>query len=102
MQLFAHGSARAGEGSKGGPSHAKSRDCVSASGAMPKGGGGRGGVKKFRRGRGPQVPSLKPGGGVEGRKIRERQVDALKGRRRRRRERGREVAAPLSPVRMGK
>lgn len=34
-------------------------------------------MKKFRWGRGPQVLSLKPGGGVEGRKIRERQVDAL-------------------------
>lgn len=49
-------------------SHARSRDCVSAWGRLPKGGG----VKKFRRGRGPQVLSLEPGGGVEGgKKIRQ-------------------------------
>ncbi len=62
VYLLAHKSARQGE--KGSPSHAKSCDCVSASGVLPKGGG----VKKFRWGRGPQVPRLKPGGGVEGRK----------------------------------
>lgn len=44
---------------KASPSHAKSRDCVSASGLLPKGGG----EKKFRRGMGSQVPSLKLGGG---------------------------------------
>lgn len=58
---------------KASPSHAKSRDCVSASGLLPKGGG----EKKFRRGMGSQVPSLKLGGG----KIRERQSDQQKGER---------------------
>lgn len=44
------------------------------------------------------MPSLKPGGGVEGRKIRERQVDALG---KRRGEGGREPAAPLRTLSPG-
>lgn len=65
-------------------------------------------MKKFRWGRGPQVLSLKPGGGVEGRKIRERQVDALgrgKGREGGRKQLPFSQPSPpvwYSPVRMGK
>lgn len=48
------------------------------------------------------MPSLKPGGGVEGRKIRERQVDALgKSRGVGGREGGREPAAPLRTLSPG-
>lgn len=46
VYLFAHKSLRRGE--KGTPSHAKSCDCVSASGILPKGGEpGVGWKKKF-------------------------------------------------------
>lgn len=66
------------------PSHAESRDCVSASGVLPKGGG----VKKFRWGRGPQVPSLKPGGGVEREKNQGEASGCIRKKERRRREGG--------------
>lgn len=62
VYLLANKSAKHGE--KGTPSHAKICDCVSALGILPKGGG----VKRFGWGRGPQVLSLKPGGGVVGKK----------------------------------
>lgn len=86
--LLTHKSAKHRE--KGTPSHAKSRDCVSASGVLPKGGG----VKRFRWGRGTQVPSFKPGGGVEGGKIRETEA---RGCTRKEERRGREEASSSPP-----
>lgn len=78
VQLLAHGSARAGGGGGVKAVPLTQRAVIVSVHRAPCQREGE--VKKFRRGRGPQVPSLKPGGGVEGRKIRERQVDALRGR----------------------